>query len=32
VAKFDVQWRRDLDVAFAAGHIDARRRAHIAWR
>ncbi len=30
VSRFDIQWTRDLALAFKAGHVDARRRAHIA--
>lgn len=31
VSKCDIQWRRDLDLAFKGGHIDERRRSHLAW-
>ena len=30
-SKFDIQWGRDLDLALKGGHIDARRRARLAW-
>ena len=30
-SRCDIQWRRDLDLAFKGGHVDARRRAHLAW-